>query len=493
MGGSSDEVTGARATLATLRRRVEALPQWLTGTLLLAVVVAGTAGLFFWNRSGPERAARVAEVEDLTSPDDPAGILWEGAATSLTMGPGGWFSVSTRDDEGAAVINARTGERWEPGRFASIPDAMTSDGRTIDESLGDLEVAGPSGGQTTESVDILAAFGDRSLKAGEELRVVGLSTEHVAVTTCLAPSPARLDDEVPGGRQVLAGIRLDSGAVTWTKDLRMGCGEEATLPMRHALPEGSHLPVVTPDDRTEIVAIDTGRTALRLAGAPRGRVIVQAERVIHREGDEVTVHDLTTKKVVVRTRCEGARLSYPGDSSGRLAPQGVAEVRCGGSTRLLADDRFVEVGAPPVGEDQRVPDGQTRVHDRLVMRREGDTLHLRDALTDKALGSIEVPAHFRVGTSAPRGHAVIFFDTRDDDGGWSDTDDRTLDTEVRVVDTRTGRLVVRTAQRMDPGTEVTPEGFVGLQVRLAAVDARPASGEAGRPESSWAWVVATGP
>lgn len=395
---------------------------------------------------------------------------------SLSIGPNGWFAYG--DDDGDWVEHAPTGERWEQGSaFGSA--VLTSEGAVVSTLGGDVRVERESGLVEARATDLLVAHGDKEVRPGGEAEVIGLSTRHVAVISCMSTSDeARLGEDVPGGRIVVSGVALEDASVTWSHDTEVGCDTDLATLYPHGLPEQRYV-LITPDEQTtQALDLDTGKIARTWPDAPRGRVLVRDDEAIHRQGDEVTVTSLRSGKDVARTSCRGARLDNPGDSGGRLAAEATPLVRCGDSVRLLDGDRFVTVDAPPVEKSQQVPDGGSVVHDRFEISRDGGTLTLRDALADQVVGEVEVPDGYRISTNDPRGRLIVFY--RSADKLFSDA----AESSFRIVDTRTAELVAETDDDLSPGADVSTDGFAVLREYQER-----SGGRYSRSSRSYAWLV----
>ncbi|UTT65504.1 hypothetical protein NMQ01_12425 [Janibacter sp. CX7] len=394
-------------------------------------------------------------------------------AYGIHLGPHGWFSYT--DDDGDWVQQATTGDRWRSEGFYG-DGALTSDGTSVSTLGGDVRIEREGRQLEARGADLLVAHGDRSLRPGEEAQLVGMSTRHAAVVSCMSPGgEARLGEEVDGGRLVVSGVALEDASVTWSHDTEVGCDADLATLYPEGLPEQRYV-LLTPDEETTLALdLDTGTVARTWRDAPRGRVIVREDVAVSREGDEVRALSLHSGDEVARTSCPGARLDTPGDWGGRLAAEATPLVRCGSSVRLLDGDRFVTVDAPPVEESQQVADGRSVVHDRFEISRAGDTLTFRDALADEVVGDVEVPDGFRISTNDLRGRLVVFYRPADKIFG-DDTD-----TEFRIVDTRTPTLVATTGDGLSPGAEVSTDGFAVLTERVER--------RRSRSSRTYAWVV----
>ncbi|KRE37488.1 hypothetical protein ASG73_07355 [Janibacter sp. Soil728] len=392
---------------------------------------------------------------------------------SMTIGPNGWFAYS--DDEGEWVEHAPTGERWGGERLYGSP-VLTSDGTAVSTLGPDVRIARASGLVVTEGSDLLVAHGDKELLPGDEVEVIGLSTQHAAVVSCLSPAgQARLGKDVPGGRLVVSGVALEDGQVDWSHDTEVGCATRLATLYPHGLPEQRHVLLTPAEETTQALDLDTGAIAETWQQAPRGRVIVRQDEAVHRSGDTVSVTSLRSGKELARTSCPGARLDGIGESGGRLAAEGTPLVRCGDSVRLLGDDGFVTVDSPPVEESQEVADGHSVVFDRFLISRSGDSLTLRDALVGKDVGAVDVPEGYRISTNDLRGRLIVFY--RPADKLLSDA----AESSFHIVDTRTAALVATTDNDLSPGAEVSTDGYAVLG---EFVERRRT-----RPSYSKAWLV----
>lgn len=433
-------------------------------TRLVAVVVVGAllagAGLwFFTSRGGGAVDGRVYYQGDDTY--------------SVQLGPGGWF-VHSDDEGGYLVEHAQEGGAWQL-EGSGRPEALTSDGRSVSALGGDVTISGDGTRVQALAADLLVAHGDKTLRAGESAEVIGLSEEHVAVVSCLSPDgAARLDEEGTDGQLVVSGVALDDGAVTWSHDPGVACDADLAALYPTALPEQRYVLLTPRTDRTEALDLDTGRIARNWQDSPRGRVVVREDIAVHRSGDEVTATSLRSGREVARVSCPGARLDTPGDSGGRLSADATPLVRCGDSVRLLDESGFVTVEAPPVGESQEVPDGRSVVHDRYLLRRDGDRVTITDALSGTGVGSVEVPDGMRIATNEPRGRLVVFYRTREAVFG-----DK-LSSSQRVVDARTATTVAA-GDGMAPGAQASPDGYAVLSKRTERRRSRAAR--------QYVWVV----
>ncbi|MGN7248104.1 hypothetical protein ACTHQ1_10300 [Janibacter anophelis] len=375
----------------------------------------------------------------------------------MTIGPNGWFAYSD-DDANDWVEHAPTGRRWGGEMFYGVgKPALTSDGTHINTVGPTVRIRRESGEIEVPGTDLLVAHGERSLQPGGEVEIIGLSEQHVAVVSCMSPqSEARLGEDVDGGTLVVSGIALEDGTVRWSHDTEAGCDTDLVTLFPHGLPEQEYVLITPQEETTQALDLDTGKVARTFEDSPRGRVIVRGDEAVHRSGDEVTVTSLRSGDEIAQVSCPGARLDGVGESGGRLAPEGTPVVRCGDTVRLLGDDGFVEVDAPPVEESQQVPDGGAVVHDRFLISRDGSRLTLRDALADKEIGTVEVPDGYRISTNDPRGRLIVFY--RSADKLFSDA----AESSFRIVDTRTAEVIVETDDDLSPGAEVSTDGFAIL-------------------------------
>lgn len=426
----------------------------LVAAFVVAVLAAVGGGWWILGHSGP------IDGRVLYSGDQPHG---------MTIGPNGWFAYS--DDDGDWVEHAPSGERWGGERLYGSP-VLTSDGTAVSTLGPDVRIARASGFVVAEGSDLLVAHGDKELLPGDEVEVIGLSTQHAAVVSCLSPAgEARLGKDVPGGRLIVSGVALEDGQVDWSHDTEVGCATRIATLYPHGLPEQRHVLLTPTEETTDALDLDTGTIARTWEDSPRGRVIVRQDEAVHRSGDEVTVTSLRSGKEVARTRCPGARLDGVGESGGRLAAEATPVVRCGDSVRLLGDDGFVTVDAPPVEESQEVADGQSVVHDRFLISREGGTLTLRDAVADQEIGAVDVPDGYRISTNDLRGRLIVFYLPAD--RLLSDASESSF----RIVDTRTAELVATTDDDLSPGAEVSTDGYAILSEFIERRRTRPSRSE----------------
>lgn len=435
-------------------------------TKLVAVMVVGALtvalGGWYWFTRGSDLGDHV-----YFTGDKPHG---------MTIGPNGWFAYSD-DDANDWVEHAPTGRRWGGDMFYGMgTPALTSDGTHVSALGPDVRIRRESGEIEVTGTDLLVAHGDRSLQPGGEVEIIGLSEQHAAVVSCMSPqSEARLGEDVDGGTLVVSGIALEDGTVTWSHDTEVGCGTDLARSFPEGLPEQEYVLLTPQEETTQALDLDTGTVARTFEDSPRGRVIIRGDEAVHRSGDEVTVTSLRSGDEIAQVSCPGARLDGVGESGGRLAPEGTPVVRCGDSVRLLGDDGFVEVDAPPVEESQQVPDGGSVVHDRFLISRDGSRLTLRDALADREIGTVEVPDGYRISTNDPRGRLIVFY--RSADKLFSDA----AESSFRIVDTRTAEVIVETDDDLSPGAEVSTDGFAILSEYIEP--------RRNRSSRSKAWVV----
>lgn len=387
-------------------------------------------------------------------------VYYEGDdSSSMILGPGGWFSHSDGDG-GTVVEHVSDGRSWPGPRFGRV-EALTSEGTAVSMVGGAVQIVGEGGETVVEPEDVLAAHGDKSLQPGESAQVVGLSETHVVVASCLSQDgEARLTSSEGGGTLVLSGIALEDGSVVWSHDPEADCAADLTTLYPTQLPEQEYVLLTPSEEETQALDLDTGEIAQTWEQAPRGRVVVQGDLALHRSGDEVTVTSLRSGKSVADVSCPGARLDNPGDTGGRLATEATPLVRCDTSVRLFDGTSFVEVDASPVGETQQVPDGESVVHDRFVIERDGQRLTFTDGLSDKEIGQVDVPVDFRISTNDLRGRLVVFFESGDN---WRTGSPRT---EFRIVDGSAAELVAETDNDLAPGAEVSPDGYAVLSERV---------------------------
>lgn len=430
---------------------------------LVAVVVAGVAiaaagGWWFLDRSGPVDGR----------------IHYTGKRpSSMTIGPNGWFTYS--DDQGDWVAHAPTGTRWGDDRLYGSP-VLTSDGTAVSTLGGGVRIAREGDVVAVEGTDLLVAHGDKELQPGDEAQIVGLSTRHAAVLTCMSPrGGARLDGEAKEGVLVVSGVALEDGDVAWSHDTGARCDTRIATLYPHGLPEQRYVLLTSQEERTQALDLDTGEVARTWERAPRGRVIVRQDEAVHRSGDTVTLTSLRSGAVVARTSCPGARLDGVGETGGRLAAEGTPLVRCGDSVRLLGGEGFVAVDAPPVAESQEIPDGRSVVHDRFLLSREGSAVTLRDGLTDKEIGTVEVPEGYRIATNDLRGRLIVMY--RPAEKLLNDASESSF----RIIDTRTARLVAQTDDDLSTGAQVSTDGYAILSEFVERRD--------GSPSRSHAWLV----
>lgn len=390
----------------------------------------------------------------------------------MTIGPNGWFAYS--DDDGDWVAHAPTDRRW--GGDTMYGDlSLTSDGTAVSTLGADVRIARADGVIDVEGVDLQVAHGDKDLQPGDELQVIGMSTRHAAVVSCMSPEGGARLDEVAGGRLIVSGVSLEDGDVAWSHDTKVGCETDLATLYPDGLPEQAYVLLTPQEETTQALDLDTGKVARTWQHAPRGRVVVREGLAVHRSGDKVTVTSLRSGEEVAQVSCPGARLDSPGDTGGRMAAEATPLVRCGTSVRLFDGSEFITVDSPPVERTQQVADGRSVVHDRFLISRSGDALTFRDALADQEIGTVEVPDGYRIATNDLRGRLVAFY--RPADKLLSDASESSF----RIVDTRTATLVAETDNDLSPGAQVSTDGFAILS---EFVERRRS-----RPSRSHAWLV----
>lgn len=445
------------------RRRV---PWIFLGVLALALVPAA----LFFRDDLPAVGGEEPQVSGR--------VLWSTEDLAIQLGPGGWV---THPGEGGEYVatNVRTDESWAVGEMSSQRE-ITPKGVIVQDVEGQVVIQRDGSRLTTGAQDIVEAFGDEDLWPGEDVVPVGVSVEHVAVLTCLAPAPAGLLDEVEGGRQVLAGVDLGDASVAWTHDTGVACGPARTPAYYpQTLPEQQYLLVETADDARHAIDLDTGAVARRWAGARRGDVTVHGDHVLEpADGkDAVAYRSLATGEVVARVECEGARAGDPQHISRQLAPEVTPFVDCRDGVRLVDDGEVVDTGAAPVSGVDRVLGTEPVALGRTVLRRSGDGVQLSDGLTDEVIATLAVPEDFEVGRFGPVGRLVGF--VRIDSGGERPTGD------YRVFDSTTGELVLSAGPGMTTGADLAPSGELLVDLDEAAVeDGAPRAWVAGAREAS---------
>lgn len=444
------------------RRRV---PWIFLGVLALSLV---PAAIYFWD-----------DLPAFGGEDPQVGgrVLWSSEDIAVQLGPDGWVTHPA-DGDGYVATNVRTDESWTVGDMSSRRE-ITPKGVIVQDVEGQVVLQRDGSRLTTRAQDIVEAFGDADLWPGEDVVPVGVSADHVAVLTCLAPAPARLVDEVEGGTQVVAGIDLEDASVAWTHDTGVACGPQVT-PSYYpgTLPEQEYLLVETADDARHAVDLDTGRVERRWTGVRRSDVTVHGDHVLEPAGaDAVAYRSLATEEVVARVECDGASAGDPQHISRQLAPEVIPFVACRDGVRLVDDGEVVDSGAAPVtGIDGELGSEPVAVG-RTVLRRTGDGVQLSDGLTDETIGTLDVPEGYEVGQFGPVGRLIGF--VRMDAGGERVTGD------YRVFDATTGELVLAAGPGMRTGTDLAPSGEVLVSLdEDAAEDGAPRAWVAGAREAS---------
>ena len=87
----------------------------------------------------------------------------------------------------------RTGESWTIGDLASQM-SISQDGVVVQPDEAKVLVQREGSTSTRTTKEIADEFGDDDLWGGENVEVVAMGDEQVVVVTCLAPSPARLNE-----------------------------------------------------------------------------------------------------------------------------------------------------------------------------------------------------------------------------------------------------------------------------------------------------------
>ncbi|MHA7127749.1 hypothetical protein ACRTEC_15365 [Janibacter indicus] len=388
--------------------------------------------------------------------DDPpeveGNVVWDSEDLAIQLGPNGWL---THPGDGGDYVahNVRTGESWTIGDLNSQM-SISQDGVVVqpDEAKVLVQREGSSSTRTTK--EIADEFGDDDLWGGENVGVVAMGDEQVVVVTCLAPSPARLNEEVDGGSAVLAGLSLDDAAIDWVRDIGLDCGPDA-LPLSkpRTMPAQQYALVQVGEDHQVVVDVATGESVLERSGSPRRDIVISGDKALVREDDEtVAWRSLRTGKELTRVECPGASPGRPDEITQQLAPEVTPFVTCRDSVHVVQDDAFVEIDVPPVDTGEELSDGQEVAHGRYLLERDGDKVTLRDGLQDKEIGVLDVPEDLSLGAFGPVGRLITFveFDT----GG-----ERPRGTYL-AFDIRTGDLVVRTNGVMRSGADVSPDGVI---------------------------------
>lgn len=385
-------------------------------------------------------------------------ILYASPELATQLGPGGWFQHP--DDEGRDVIHqARTGDSWTVEDLAADGE-ITPDGRAVQVADGEVLVHDARGTDRATGADIVEAHGDDELWPGTDGLLVGVSEEHVAVLTCLAPTPTSLrEDGGPGSGLVLAGVRLDDADVSWTRALDVPCGPEdgLDLPYPSTLPAQRYTLVET-GERTSAIDLDTGEVAHRWS-LPRRDLAAWGERVLApttAEGGEVRLVDLADGRSVATATCPGARVGDPGDVSGQLATSSTPFVTCDDTVLVWDGEDFVDVQAPPVDREGVLRDGEQVAQGRVLLRRVGESVEISDALTGDEAGTVPVPSDHILARYGPVGRLLLFV-RHDPDGPGGES-------PYVVVDSRSAEVVATTdGGSLRSGAATTPEGEIMLR------------------------------
>lgn len=437
-----DGITGAESRRRALRSFWLRWIATLVGiVVVIALVIAGTGWL----------GSRDPYAIDAES-------AWEGESAVATIGPNGWFVA--RDDGEQEVRNIRTGESYRQ-RFSLI-DQITADGGYLSAGFESLSIYAP-GGELTAEVENRDLAGDVEIPGGlnpsDEPRLVGLSEDAAVTLTCFAPGDEGFSDEAEGTVAVLAGVSLADGTVLWSRDVQAVCSHDLAAQVGEGMEPTTSFLSREGDGQTRVIGIDDGEVLVELGEVPLGRAVLQGERVIVRQGNEVRVVDLASGEDVESLDCAGARLTNPGEFSDRLSVEATPGVICEGGRAFVIDAQTAaatEVAAVPVPEGQLVPDGSTVLVDRALISRDGRAVTLVDAHSGDQIAEIELDRGFRVATNDPKGRLLRFFISEDArDGG--------VDTRHRVIDLRTGEWLVRDVGRgLSPGAAVAPDGRIML-------------------------------
>lgn len=422
----------------------------LTGVAVLALVAMFAAGVVSFLPGG---------LGGLTSrvgaPEVEGNLLWDSEDLAIQLGPSGWL---THPGDGGDYVarNVRTGESWTVGELSSRRE-ITPDGVVIQPDGQRILVQREGSTRTTSTKQVLHAFRDDDLWAGTDSELLGVSEQHVVVVTCLAPKPAGLTDEVEGGRRVLAGVDLDDASIAWTRDSGAGCGADGlSVGYPSTLPAQRYLLMEPTEGQVTVVDIDTGEVAQRWSGAKTSWFAVQGEHVLASDGqDTATWSSLRTGKEVARVSCPGIRIGDPGVVSRQVSPESTPFVECGESVHVLDGDQFVEISVPPAPSNEPLADGEDLALGHLVLRREGEVVHVRDGLANVPLGDLDVPEDFVIGRFSPRG-ALLHF-VKWERGGTRSTG------SYRSFDARTGDVVVSTGEGMRSGAEASPDGIIVVE------------------------------
>lgn len=424
-----------------------------TGVFMLKVVgVLVLVGMFAAGVISflPGGLGRLVASQD--PPEVSGNIVWDSEDVAIQLGPNGWL---THPGDGGDYVarNVRTGESWTIGDLASQM-SISQDGVVVQPDEAKVLVQREGSTSTRTTKEIADEFGDDDLWGGENVEVVAMGEEQVVAMTCLAPSPARLHEEVEGGSAVLAGLSLDDAAINWVRDIGLECGPGALqLGKPRTMPAQQYALVEVDEDHQVVVDVATGESVLERSGSPRRDIVISGDKALVREGDEtVAWRSLRTGKEITRVECPGASPGRPDEISQQLAPEVTPFVTCRDSVQVVQDDAFVEIDAPPAVTGEALPEGREVAHGRHLLTREGGKVTLRDALQDKEIGVLDVPEDLALGAFGPVGRLITFveFDT----GG-----ERSRGTYV-AFDSRTGDLVVRTNGVMRSGADVSPDGVI---------------------------------
>lgn len=436
------------------------LPKVLLAIVLVAMFVGGIAS-FFWD-----------DIRGLGggigSPEVRGEILWESDRLAAQLGPGGWV---THPGEGGDYVarNVRTDEQWTFGEAVAQRE-ITADGVVLQPDEHTLRVQREGSTQTATTEQIADAHGDDDLWPGADIELVGVSDEHVAALTCLAPSRAGLNDDVEGGTRVLAGIALEDASVAWTHDTEVPCGiDSPTMAYPSTLPAQQYLLVEESEEQSHAVDLATGEVVREWTGTRRSDLTIQGEHVLEPKGeDAVAWRSLATGKALATVECAGARAGDPQEITRQLGPEVTPFVECRDETHYVRGDDFVAVDAPPARGP--VSSDEVSVGDTLV-RHTGDGFALRDAVSGREVATVDVPEDAEIGRFGPLGRLISF--TEVDTGGDRPT------VHYRVVDSTSGELVLDSGEGMRGGAKVTPEGEI--MVTLDDED----------PTGSRVWVAGT--
>lgn len=424
-------------------RRRRRLPTILA---VIAVLVVALAGVVTF------RPGLLGEISPVSAPPEVDGqIVWSSQDRAVQLGPAGWLT-HPGEDGGHLARNVRTGESWVVGDLAPRM-SIAQDGTVVQPVEQEILVQREGATHTTSTSAIRRAFGDDDLWPGTNSELVALSETHVAVITCLAPRPSAVTDDVAGGLLVLAGIRLADGSVDWTLDTGAGCGPASVTRGKPGTLPAQRYVLLEPREGTAMaVDIDSGTVARRWPDARPDDIVVQGEHVLAPRGeDTVTWSSLRTGREIAAVECRGARADDPGDHSRQLSPAATPVVTCWESVHALSGDRFVEIPAPPASGGVPLDEGVEVAHGPLVLRREGPVVHVRDGLTGRSIGGLDVPQDFEIARFVPKGRLLAF-------AQWTSGDRSTA--SYRVFDTEDGSPVITTTGGMRTGASASPEGVV---------------------------------